>query len=198
MKSNITAIVCCCWSLVVFSQHTVAPKQPTSLKFSSINQLGLLNGSGGVSYDLQTINGIAKGPWLLGLGVGIDNYISRSIPVFVDVQRELGSKHHVPFLYADGGLNYTWLNQVQKEQKGLPYATTPGLYMGGGIGVKLKGAHSSSLVMSVGYSFKQSKETVQPPTWLMPFPFPGQTEADMREHLDSKFRRIVVRIGIAF
>jgi hypothetical protein len=195
MKSIILIIACSSLFSPGFSQ-SVEKKNKPGIRFSSVNQLGLLNGSYGASYDLQTINGVALKTWSVGVGVGFDNYINRSIPLFIDMRKEFGTKSKVPFIYADGGLNYTWLTQVQKEQKGLPYATTPGLYWDAGLGLKLKSKSNVAVLLSVGFSYKQSKETVQPSYWMMPWPLPGQSERDFTERLNSQFRRIVVRLGI--
>ncbi len=195
MKSIILIACYCALSPLTFCQSIEKNNRPR-IRFNSVNQLGLLNGNYGASYDLQTINGIAVKTWCVGVGIGFDNYINRSIPLFIDMRKEFGTSSKVPFIYADGGLNYTWLTQVQREQKGLPYSTTPGLYWNAGIGIKLKSKSNIAMLLSAGFSYKQSKEIVQPAYWIMPWPIPGQTESDFNEKLNSQFRRIVVRIGI--
>lgn len=168
--------------------------QGKHLRFSSINQFGLLNGEAGSSYDVTSINGVAIGRWTSGVGVGIDGYVNRSIPVFAAIRREFGNRRNVPFVYADAGLNYTWLNQVQKEQKGLPYDTEPGLYAGGGVGVKMKTNSGFAVLMSAGYSYKQSKETVPQQFWWIRPPFPTE-EGQQVDRLNSQFKRIVIRLA---
>ena len=56
-----------------------------SWKFRSDNYAGIATGEMG-SYGLfQTINGLYKGPWFLGLGTGLDYYRFRSVPLFLSV-----------------------------------------------------------------------------------------------------------------
>src|SRR5438045_2506679 len=109
--------------LVLFAVNSNSQK----VKFSSINQLGLLNGSKGESWTVQTINGFKKDKWFGGVGAGLDLYNERTIPVFFDVRRDITSKKNAPFVYADGGVNFLWLNFVEKEAKQFP-SSSPGLF----------------------------------------------------------------------
>jgi len=52
------------------------------VRFSSVNVMGVGSGSNGESFVLSTINGISKDKWFTGVGVGLDYYRYRSIPVF--------------------------------------------------------------------------------------------------------------------
>src|SRR5580693_5768021 len=61
----------------------------TSWKFRSDDYLGLAAGQWGNSGLLQSVNGFYKGPWFAGLGVGMDNYRFRSVPLFVSLTRDL-------------------------------------------------------------------------------------------------------------
>ena len=176
----------------LFAQEKKTNK--STIQFNSFNQVGLLNGDAGASYDVQSINGISKGKWGVGIGVAIDNYINRSVPVFLNVRRELTNNINRPFIYAGSGLNYNWLTGFQKEGKGLPYSTTPGLFFDAGIGYKIQSKNRVGFVMSAGYSYKQSKELVGSQSWGMPWPMPGQTQN--LEKINSQFRRIVIRVGI--
>ncbi len=157
--------------------------------------MGLLHGEAGAHYDLRTINGVSIGKWTVGLGLGIDNYAGRSVPVFIEGRKEFGKKNNLPFLYAGAGLNHTWLTTDQKRQKGGEYSTTPGMYVDAGIGVKLNTKSKTAVVLSTGFSYKQSKETVVPPVWFTPWPMPGNPDGSP-EKLNSQYRRIVVRLGI--
>ena len=189
MKHIITLILFCLFSEASYSQAMKTNK----VKFTSINQVGLLNGDAGADYDIRTINGISIGKWSIGAGVGIDDYINRSIPLFLDVRRDLGKRNNTPFVYASGGVNYTWLNHVQKEQKGLPYSTTPGGYADAGVGLKMKTKGSVAVILSAGFSYKQSLETVTPQVWWI---WPSPVMEDQTERLNSQFRRVVIRLGI--
>jgi hypothetical protein len=61
-------------------------------QFHSINQLGLLEGQIGSAFQIQTINGAQYKSWFGGIGIGLDYYRFRSIPLFLDFRKDFGKK----------------------------------------------------------------------------------------------------------
>src|SRR6202012_2153650 len=59
------------------------------LKFRNENYVGVTSGQLGGYGSVQTVNGVYKGPWFVGLGAATDYYEYRSVPLFVSVQRDL-------------------------------------------------------------------------------------------------------------
>ncbi len=196
MKVLFVIIASCISVHAANCQSAQRTKPKNKIKFSTTNQVGLLNGGGGASYSLQTINGIALGKWGVGVGVGIDNYINRSIPVFLQITRDLTVTNNRPFIYGGAGLNYTWLTDVDRQQKGLSYSTTPGLIADAGLGYKIKLNGGTALLFSAGYSYKQSKETVESWRWLPWQPIVGGNPEAQFDQLNSQYRRIVIKVGI--
>lgn len=168
-----------------------ASAQKGKINFSSINQIGFLSGGKGNSWMFQTINGIKKDRSFAGIGIGLDFYEERTIPVFLDIRRDLTNKKNTPFAYADGGINISWLNFVQREAKGFP-KTSPGLFYDLGVGWKLAGKNNRSFLISAGYSFKQVKEKVKSVWWIAPT---QQLESDNYERYNYLYRRIVIKAG---
>jgi hypothetical protein len=121
-----------------------ATGQNKQIKFSSINQVGLLSGSSGEAFMLQTINGLKKDKWFAGAGTGLDFYRERTIPLFLAIRRDLINRINTPFVYADAGINFSWLNSFQKQQKQFPISS-PGLIYDLGIGWKLSGKNNRGL-----------------------------------------------------
>lgn len=165
--------------------------QNEKIKFSSVNQVGLLSSNKGESAMLQTINGIDKDKWFIGAGTGLDFCNERSIPLFIDVRRNLVNKKNTPFAYVDAGINFLWLNSIQKEQKQFP-ASSPGLFYDIGMGWKLSGKNNRGFILSAGYSLKQIKEKVKY-LWR-PAPTP-QLESENYERYNYLYRRIVIKVG---
>jgi hypothetical protein len=165
--------------------------QNKKIKFSSVNQFGLLSGSSGESWMLQTINGIKKDKWFAGAGAGLDFYNERTVPLFLDLRKELSNKINTPFIYADAGLNFPWLNSIQRQQKQFP-KTSPGLFYDLGIGWKLSGKNNRGFLVSAGYSFKQVKEKVKSVWWPAPTP---QLEFENYERYNYLYRRVVIKVG---
>lgn len=168
-----------------------ATGQNKKIKFSSINQVGLLSGGMGEAFMLQTINGIKKDKWFAGAGTGLDFYRERTIPLFVAIRRDLINRINTPFVYADAGISFSWLTSFQKQQKQFPISS-PGLFYDLGIGWKLSGKNNRGYVFSAGYSFKQVKEKVKYSWWPAPTP---RLESENYERHNYLYRRIVIKVG---
>ena len=167
--------------------------ETSNIKFTSINQVGLLTGSAGQSASIQTINGITKDKWFAGIGTGIDYYGTRSVPVFVDVRRTLGNSLKSPFLYADGGINFPWISDGQKLSRPYTGTSSKGVYLDAGAGLRFKIKNSSALLLSAGYSHKQVNNKTDLMT-IMIWPTPEKTY----EYYKYEYRRIVMKLGLEF
>jgi hypothetical protein len=161
-----------------------------AITFSSINSIGLINGSKNEALAVETINGIKKDKWFAGAGVGIDYYFYRTAPLFIAIQREVLSRKNTPFMYADYGLNLPLLTDDQKNLKGQT-GYTKGVYYDIGIGWKLKGNKNRALDFSVGYSYKQIKEEVTLMWWG-----PGPVIETPAEKYDNRLTRLMIKIGV--
>src|SRR5579862_3368717 len=76
---------------------------PAKWQFNSINSVGLLEGETGSAFQLQTINGAQYKSWFAGMGLGLDFYRIRSIPLFADIRKEFGKGNNKLLVYADIG-----------------------------------------------------------------------------------------------
>jgi hypothetical protein len=161
------------------------------MKFSSVTHAGLSTGSNGDAFVVQTINGIKKDKWFAGLGVGLDFYRNRTVPLFVDIRRDLFSTPNTPFIYADAGVNFLMMNFIQKEQSNFT-SSSPGLFYDAGIGWKLKIKHERALIFSAGYSLKQVKQK-STLWWGAPT---IQLQEQNYEHYNFLYRRLVFKMGI--
>lgn len=170
-----------------------AAGQNKKIKFTSVNQIGLISGSSGESWILQTINGIKKEKWFAGAGAGLDFYNQRTVPLFLDLRKEVSNKMNTPFMYADAGINIAWLNFIEREEKRFP-KTSPGLFYDLGFGWKLSCKNKRAFLISAGYTFKQVKEKVRSPIWS-PAPTPT-LEGENYERYNYLYRRIVIKAGI--
>lgn len=168
-----------------------AEGQDQKIKFSSVNQAGLLVGGRGEAFMIQTINGIKKDKWFAGAGTGLDFYGERTIPLFLDLRRDLSNRKNTPFAYVDAGINFLWLTSFQRQQKQFS-TSSPALFYDAGIGWKLSGKNNRGFIFSAGYSFKQVKEKVKPSWWTSPTP---QLETENYEHHNYLFRRVVIKAG---
>ncbi len=164
-------------------------KQPAKVSFASVNQVGLLVG-GRESATIQTINGVRLNKWQAGIGTGIDFYGQRSVPLFLDIRHHFKASGNKPFVYADAGVNFQWLNHIQDEIQGFPDAK-PGLFYEGGVGYYLPVKQQWDLLFSIGYSYKRIKDNVISNRFVPVRSIPRET----REERTSEFRRWVIKFG---
>ena len=146
--------------ILIASMQTLIMAQSSTrqkLTLQSISSIGMLNGSSGAGYSIQSILGAAVYRSFAGLGIGIDQYNLRSIPLFVDLRQELGGKLRNIFFYGDAGYNYGWLtdNQKSKLTQYDPHGFNGGLYYDAGLGYAIKCKTDGALLFSAGYSYKE-------------------------------------------
>ena len=163
-------------------------------RFISINQVGVASGATGDGLQMQTVNGINYKTLSAGLGVGLDYYCERTIPIFIDVRKNIFSKENTPFIYADFGTNVPWVKE-NKEQTWYTSDYDKGKYYDVGLGYKLLLNKKISVNMSVGYSQKQLQETR---TTHFINDFPPYTRSSNPETYDYALRRFSFKVGLIF
>ena len=164
--------------------------QAGSWRFQSINSVGLLEGQAGSAFQLQTINGAAYHSWFAGIGVGLDYYRLRTIPLFLDLRKEFGRSSHPFFIYADGGINFGWVTDMQK----LGYVGeqfSNGFYDDLGLGYKAVLGKNNALLLSLGYSYKKITDTYISEYVGTP-PLPPPTK------INYSLNRLCIKLGWSF
>ncbi len=178
-------------------------KENNWFHFQSINQVGLLNGEISNSWQLQTINGVQYKSWFGGIGAGLDYYRMRSIPVFADIRKTFGHAVNKLFVYADGGMSFTWVTDKEKNNFGYNDHFSNGLYLDGGVGYQIHIRERNTLLLSLGYSYKTVKETYPVPIPLyldfVPNIMPGPgTPSKQSNRYNYQLNRISIKIGWRF
>jgi len=132
------------------------------VQFRSTEWVGLSSGEVGSAGQVQTVNGVAKGPWFVGVGAGLDYYRFRSVPLFLSVTRDQAiGKRDWLFLYVDGGTNVPWYTRTITPEDNISSSTFHGgEYWSGGLGYLWKlGDHTSKAILfTAGYTVKKLKE----------------------------------------
>ena len=184
----------CCSSLFFIAKAQSQESISTSKAyFHSINQVGLLEGERGSAFQIQTINGVQYKSWYAGIGLGIDYYQIRGIPLFLDIRKEFVKRK--VFVYADGGVHYPWPTDNQNM---MPISLTTGnfengLYADVGMGYQFVFTRHNSLVLSLGYSYK--KVTQKTSTTICPFNGPCYVN---KQEINYDLNRLSIKIGFAF
>ena len=178
-------------AFAMMSRPAASQKTAPRIKFSSINSIGLVSGGNGQAAKLETINGIALRQFFVGAGVAIDYYATRSVPLFIDVRRTLSSKQNAPFVYAEGGWNFSWATQNQQFAKGYNAISSSGMIAEGGVGLELHLKNARAIILSAGYSLKTMKDKAEAYSiWSFPTPEPSY------DYYKYNYQRIVLKAGL--
>ncbi len=183
-------------ALSVSCLFSVAQNKKTGYKFHSINSVTLINGSNVTSAALQSVNGFKKGPLFAGLGLGLDYYLYRTIPVFADLRYEFGKNKNKFFAYTDAGVNASWVRENNYNGILIPEIYMiinqyhDGFYMDAGMGYKVKIKKQNSLVLAIGHSQKTLKQISSY--------FDGMSNSRVIDVYHYKLNRIVLKAGWEF
>lgn len=178
--------------LLILCIQASAQNKPFSFK-SSV-QVGLLEGEGGSAFQLHTINGFQHKTWFGGVGVGLDYYYTRTLPLFLSVRKDFHDGVKTPFLFVNGGYNVPWLREEDKDW----YETTAkgGLYYDAGVGYQLHVFKTSALFFTLGFSQKNFSIT-QKDGWMGIWPMPNPMPSPSRV-FDYNLRRLSIQTGLRF
>lgn len=183
--------------LISISIISFAQTKTSGYKFHSINSLSLLNGENEVSAGLQSINGFQKSNWFGGIGVGLDYYIHRTVPVFADLRYEFGKNRSKFFVYADAGVNFAWVEDY--AYNGPIIFDGPnidldkfqdGFYSDAGLGYAINFKKTGGLVLSLGHSRKTLRQDVTYTDW--------RTQESTTDIYRYKLNRITLKVGWRF
>jgi hypothetical protein len=189
-KMSLLSIVTICFS-ALFAQQKIISRP---LKFHSINNIGLLEGQAGSAFQLQTVNGAQYKSWFAGVGIGLDYYRYRTIPLFFDVRKEFGKRSNKIFVYGDAGMNFYWATDKDVKQFPVDNKFKNGFYGEAGAGYKLKLNQRIHLLFNAGYSYKNISEEG---TYLYMYPILAGMSYPV-EKINYNLKRVVLKVGIEF
>ncbi len=184
--------------LAIAAQSQAQQATAKKWQFHSINQLGLLEGEAGSAFQVQTVNGFQRGSWFGGIGLGIDNYRFRTIPLFADIRKEFGKSANRFFIYGDGGIHFAWLTDNQKSKivmAGDPVSN--GFYLDAGAGYKIRMGAKSALLLNLGYSYKYLSEQAPPQLYFVPAIYIMNTPTS-GDTYNYHLNRISLKVGWEF
>lgn len=179
--------------MISFLIHFSVFAQKKKIKFQSINQFAMVGGENQINSSFQTINGITFSDWFSGIGIGIDNYRYKTLPLFVEGKWFFENDKR-GFIYGDMGYNFPMKNKPGKEVDYYnTYNFTGGVYTDIGIGFRVHLYKKSSLQFSLGYSYKKMSTNIG----VNICPFAGPCYVDYSKY-DFSFNRIVLKAGFVF
>lgn len=167
--------------------------QNKKVHFQSINQFAIVGGENHVNTAFQTINGIKFSNWFSGIGIGIDNYRYKTLPLFADARWHFGEDKKA-FFYGDLGYNFPLKNKPGKEVYYYnTYDFSGGIYTDLGIGFQLSLNKYSCLIFSLGHSYKKVQNKIGIKVICPGFACP----VDYSQY-DYKFGRMILKAGLVF
>ena len=168
-----------------------ASAQKGKVKFHSINLVGFVGGENEVNSVFQTVNGIKFSNWFSGIGIGIDNYRYKTLPLFIDGRWYFGDDKS-GFIYGDIGYDFPMKNKPGKEISYYDsYDFTGGVYTDIGIGYQVPLYKKSSLLFCLGYSYKRVETKVGVNICGMP------CWVDYSKY-EFNFNRMILKVGLVF
>lgn len=128
-------------------------------RYTASIEAGLARGSSDKSSVYFFSNGVSYKQLSAGIGVGIDKYSIRSIPLFLDLKKEFGKQKIKPFIDASAGINFPHPTTEQKMHYGgweqsVDYKE--GLFTKASVGVAMPLLHRLQFFINAGYSYKTS------------------------------------------
>jgi hypothetical protein len=145
--------------MISFAMTFSVTAQKKKVRFQSINEFGMVGGESQVNSAFQTINGIRFTNLFTGIGIGIDNYRYKTLPLFIEERWYFGDEKKA-FIYGDIGYNFAMKNKPDKDLISYPlYHFSGGIYTDAGIGFQTKVTKQSSLLFSLGHSYKELQAT---------------------------------------
>jgi len=179
--------------------YSLTNAQKKTVRYNNITTIGWLNGSSQNAFTIQTINGVKINTWQLGLGVGLDNYGTKSIPIFIDARKTFGNKKWQPLVYADAGVNYTlrWGNFAVKDFNNQYYYDLNNTFYGElGVGLSKKISKKTSLNITASFSYKHLSYTEKDNN---SFIFTGNSVTYTEAYqFDYYYKRLALRVGFQF
>ncbi|MBS1606601.1 MAG: hypothetical protein JST42_28355 [Bacteroidetes bacterium] len=106
-------------------------------RFRSDSYGGLSIGQMGSYGQVQTVNGLARGPWFVGLGAGLDYYRYRNVPLFLSATRDLlANRRSALFFILDGGVDLPWYKRTPLPYQNLTSSFRAGPFWATGLGYR--------------------------------------------------------------
>ena len=141
--------------LLMFAVAVHAQKLPYGASLES----ALLKGNSQNSNAFLFTNGLSYKSWTAGVGAGIDNYVYRSLPLFIDIKKSFGHHPIQPFINASAGMN---INEAKTSQKfqydGYPSVNYKnGFYAKAMAGISLPVYKRLRIFVDAGYSYKTTR-----------------------------------------
>jgi len=167
-------------------------QQKSRVQYNGSVAAGILRGARGYSYEVEAINGIRYKGFYAGIGVAIDKYYAKSVPLFGALRFDILDKKKTPFIYLNIGSNLP-LDRKEFSMTSTDYwysfETGNGLYFDGGLGYSIPLKGQLKFLTSFGISLKDRTENKK---------WGGYGMDPYAEAYHYQFRRYILKAGLSF
>jgi hypothetical protein len=180
----------------IIIQMLFLPALYSQVKFRSVSSVGLLNGSAGPSLLLETIAGLSYKNSFAGVGVALDHYRFRTVPLFIGLRQAFGKGSRSLFVYGNAGYHFDWLTE-ENEKRYNVFSTnnnySGSIYYDAGVGYSFGFKKADALLFSAGFSYKEVKSTSA--NSFCPIVAPCNTDVQIYRY---RMPRLVLKAGWRF
>jgi hypothetical protein len=139
--------------------YTAAFSQDVKPRFRSLNVAGAAIGVSQPKLLFQSVNGVKYQEWFAGIGIGLDEYEIKSLPLFLDIRMDFGEKKK-GFIYGDIGYNFFLEDKLENFiYPGMKTTWKGGIYSDVGVGLRTVFIKKVNMIFSLGHSYKNMKKT---------------------------------------
>lgn len=180
-----------CCGLLSVCLAAIAFAQKTAVTYSGNVAVGLLAGANKNALQLQVVNGVKYKTWQAGLGAGLDDYNTRSVPLFLQVRKAVTAKAATPYVYVDAGYHLPYLKDTEKF---LTEVEKGGFYGEGGIGYEVAALKKHGFFFGLGWRVKMYTLKVNTMPYLSVWPPPENAFRDY----DYTLTAVTLKTGFRF
>ncbi|MBC7948180.1 MAG: hypothetical protein H7Y42_09905 [Chitinophagaceae bacterium] len=130
----------------------------------TVTSIGFAGGESTAKPLFHLSGGLTYKKHFAGLGVGIDQYLFNSYPVYADWRMNFG-KMRLGFIYLNGGYNLPGKTRQDDDEFKTTNTFNGGFFMDAGVGYRVKLSAVHRLLFSAGYSQKNMSNRVGYLNW---------------------------------
>ncbi|HEY6977435.1 MAG TPA: hypothetical protein VH396_14155 [Chitinophagaceae bacterium] len=172
-------------------------KQKEKIQYASSYQAGIIVGKAYTTYGVQMIQGIRYKNVQTGIGVALDPYGFRTVPLFGHFSYVMHPQKNSVYVYGDAGISIPWDNGSLPEKYDNSthddwHKLYAGFYAEGGAGYNiLFNKKRNAVTINAGYSYKRFTYDENVYIWN------GIGTVLQTDHYIFDYRRIVFRLGFS-
>jgi len=168
-------------------------------RFRSDSYGGLSIGQMGSYGQVQTVNGLTRGPWFVGLGAGLDYYRFRNVPLFLSATRDLlANQRSALFLILDGGVDLPLYKRPSQAYLDLTSSFRAGPYWRTGLGYRWRFSEAGHRALLFSATYGESRLTERQTTNGRCYDYPACTITSETDTFDYTNRTMQVGVGVEF